>query len=162
MPRANETQKAERLNRARDLLRHVDQFSDAVAQLGPGLLYFATSSLSLPRTSAAAETSGPTERGQTAIHRQTSAQSGPARPHVCSGQRIVHQRGGQPSIARAAAARARAWVSRNQVGNAPCSWSIDSIAYSQTSSLTCTSCSCRIGISQSEEKVRKQGIQPRE
>jgi predicted DNA-binding transcriptional regulator YafY len=33
MPRANETQKAERLNRARDLLRHVDQFSDAVAQL---------------------------------------------------------------------------------------------------------------------------------
>ena len=33
MPRASETQKAERLNRARELLRHVDQFSDAVEQL---------------------------------------------------------------------------------------------------------------------------------
>jgi predicted DNA-binding transcriptional regulator YafY len=33
MPRASETQKAERLNRARDLLRHVDQLSDAVGQL---------------------------------------------------------------------------------------------------------------------------------
>ena len=33
MPRANESQKAERLNRARDLLLHVDQLSDAVEQL---------------------------------------------------------------------------------------------------------------------------------
>src|SRR5438034_2932683 len=33
MPRASETQKAERLNRARELLRHVAQLSDAVEQL---------------------------------------------------------------------------------------------------------------------------------
>jgi hypothetical protein len=33
MPRASENQKAERLNRARDLLRHVDQLSDAVEKL---------------------------------------------------------------------------------------------------------------------------------
>jgi hypothetical protein len=33
MPRASESQKAERLNRARDLLLHVDQLSDAVDQL---------------------------------------------------------------------------------------------------------------------------------
>jgi len=33
MPRASETQKADRLNHARDLLRHVDQLSDAVEQL---------------------------------------------------------------------------------------------------------------------------------
>jgi hypothetical protein len=33
MPRANESQRAERLNRARDLLRQVDQLSDAVDQL---------------------------------------------------------------------------------------------------------------------------------
>ena len=33
MPRASESQKAERLHRARDLLRHVDQLSDAVEQL---------------------------------------------------------------------------------------------------------------------------------
>src|ERR1700757_1499716 len=33
MPRASDAQKAERLNRARDLLRQVDQLSDAVEQL---------------------------------------------------------------------------------------------------------------------------------
>jgi predicted DNA-binding transcriptional regulator YafY len=33
MPRASESQKAERLNRARDLLRHVDQLSEAVEQM---------------------------------------------------------------------------------------------------------------------------------
>jgi hypothetical protein len=33
MPRASESQKAERLNRARDLLRQFDQLSDAVDQL---------------------------------------------------------------------------------------------------------------------------------
>ena len=33
MPRASESQKAERLNRARDLLLPVDQVSDAVEQL---------------------------------------------------------------------------------------------------------------------------------
>jgi hypothetical protein len=33
MPRASESQKAERLNRARNLLLHVDQLSDAVEQL---------------------------------------------------------------------------------------------------------------------------------
>jgi predicted HicB family RNase H-like nuclease len=33
MPRASESQKAERLNRARDLLQHVDHLSDAVEQL---------------------------------------------------------------------------------------------------------------------------------
>jgi predicted DNA-binding transcriptional regulator YafY len=33
MARASESQKAERLNRALDLLRHVDQLSDAVEQL---------------------------------------------------------------------------------------------------------------------------------
>jgi len=35
----DETQKAERLNRARDLLLHVDQFSDAVAQLARTALF---------------------------------------------------------------------------------------------------------------------------
>ena len=33
MPRASESQKAERLNHALDLLRHVDRLSDAVEQL---------------------------------------------------------------------------------------------------------------------------------
>ena len=33
MPRASESEKAERLNRARDLLRHVDQLSESVKRL---------------------------------------------------------------------------------------------------------------------------------
>jgi predicted DNA-binding transcriptional regulator YafY len=33
MPRASESQRAERLNRARDLLQHVDHLSDAAEQL---------------------------------------------------------------------------------------------------------------------------------
>ena len=33
MPRASENEKAQRLNRARDLLRHVDQLPNAVEQL---------------------------------------------------------------------------------------------------------------------------------
>ena len=33
MPRASESEKAERLNRARDLLRHVDQLSESVERL---------------------------------------------------------------------------------------------------------------------------------
>jgi len=36
MQHANETQKAERLNRARDLLLHVDQLSVAVERLARG------------------------------------------------------------------------------------------------------------------------------
>ena len=54
-----------------------------------------------------------------------------------------------------AAARARAWVSRNQFGNAPCSWNIDSIGYCQKNSFNCTTCSCQRDVSQSEEKPPK-------
>jgi hypothetical protein len=130
--------------------------------VGPGLLHFAASSLSLPRTSAASETADPTPRSQTGIHRQTATQPGPARAHVCRGQRIVHQRGGHPSIARAAAARARAWVSRNQFGTALSSWNIDSTVCRQISSRTCISCSCRIGASQSEAILQNKRIQLQE
>ena len=129
---------------------------------GPGLLHFAASSLSIPRTSSTAERADPAQRSQTSIHRQTSTQPGPARAHVCCGQRIVHQRGGQPSVARAAAARARAWVSRNQIGNVPFSWNIDSTVCCQTNSRTCISYSSQIDASQSEEKLGTKRIRHQE
>lgn len=128
--------------------------------VGPGLLDIDAPSLSLPRTSSAVEGTGPAERSQTGIHGQTSAQSRRARPHVCCDQGIVDQRGRQPGVARAAAARARAWVSRKQFGNAPCTWNIDSIVCCRTSWLTCTSCSCQTGVTQSDGKLRKSPIQP--
>ncbi len=162
MPRASESQKSRApQSRARSVAACRSTLRCG-RTVGPGLLHFAASSLSLPRTSSAAETAGPAQRSQTGIHRQASTQPGPARPHVCCGQRIVHQRGGQPSVARAAAARARAWVSRNQFGHVPCSWNIDSIVCCRTNSHTCTSCSCRIDASQSEEKLRNKRIQHQE
>ena len=129
---------------------------------GARLLDFAASSLPLPRTSSATETAGPAKRSQAGIHRQTPTQPDPARAHVCCGKRIVHQRGGQPSIARAAAARARAWVSRNQFGDGTCRWNIDSTVCCQISSLMCTSCSCQINVSPSAENLRNQRTQTRE
>jgi hypothetical protein len=53
-------------------------------------------------------------------------------------------------------------VSRSQFGNVICNWNIDSTACCQTSSLTCTSCSFPIDVSQSEGKLRNKRIQPRE
>ena len=130
--------------------------------VGARLLHITASSLSVPRTSSTAETSGPAKRSQAGIHGEASTQPGSARTLLRCGKRIVHQRGGQPSVARAAAARARAWVSRNQFGHAPCSWNIDSIVCCRTNSRTCTSCSCRIDISQSEKQLRNRRIQPQE
>ena len=129
---------------------------------GPGLLHFAASSLSIPRTSSTAERADPAHRSQTSIHRQTSTKPGPARAHVCCGQGIVHQRGGQPSVARAAATRARAWVSRNQVGDAPYSWNIDLTVCCPINSHTCMSCSSPIDARQSEEKLRNKRISDQE
>src|SRR5215472_2251375 len=93
--------------------------------VGPGLLHFAAPSLSLPRTSSSAEGAGPAKRSQTRIHSQAASQLGAACADVRCGKRIVDQRGGQSSVARSAATRARAWVSRSQFGNGTCNWNID-------------------------------------
>ena len=58
-------------------------------------------------------------------------------------KRLSNQRGGQPGVARAAAARARAWVSRSQVGHEPVGWSIDLIVCCGTSWRKPTCCWCR-------------------
>ena len=161
MPRASETQKAERLNRARDLLRHADQLSDAVEQLArdcsisPRQAYRyleQAQRLKQPVPPSEAKLAFTVKLPHSLIQR--------VRAYCREG--IVHQRGSQSSLARAAAARARAWVSRNQFGNIPCSWNIDSIVCCRTNSLTRTSCSYQIDVTQSEVRLRKQRIRPRE
>ena len=129
---------------------------------GAGLLYFAASSLPLPRTSSASEGAGSATGNQTGLYGQAPKQPDSASPSVRNSQRLVDQRGGQPSIARAVAARARAWVSRNQFGNAHYSWNIGSIVCCRISSPRRTSCLCQTDISLSEEQLRKGLIQPRE
>ncbi len=126
--------------------------------VGARLLHFAASGLSLPRASSESETTGPPPRIQGGIHGETSTQPGSARANFRCGEKNVHQRGGQSSVARAAAERARAWVSRNQFGHVASSWNIDSIVCLRTSSRRRTSCSCRIDASQSEEKAGNQTI----
>ena len=130
--------------------------------IGARLLHFAASSLPLPGTRSAIEGACSARRSQTGIYSQAFTQPDSAGPNVRYNETIIYQRGGQPGVAGAAAARARAWVSRNQFGSIPCSWNIDSIVCCQTSSLTCTSCSCQTDVSQSEAIIRNQRIQARE
>ena len=122
--------------------------------IGTRLLYFAAASLSLPGTSPATERTRQSRRRQVGIYREASAHLDSAGPDLRYKEKTVHQRGGQPGVARAAAARARAWVSRDPSGPAPFSWNIASTVCCQTSSHTCISCSCRIYASQSEVILR--------
>src|SRR5215471_5133238 len=151
MPRASEAEKAERLNRARYLFREVDQFSDAVARLAqdcsisPRQAYRYLEQARYLKAPVA-----PHEK--TGIYSQAPAQSDSTGPGVRHGQKIVHQRGGQPSIARAAAARTRAWVSRGQHHGARVGWNINLIVCCRTNWRRLTSCSCQRNVSQSESK----------
>src|SRR5882724_1906802 len=162
MPRASETQKAERLNRARDLLLHVDQLSDAVEQLARDCSISPRQAYRYLEQAQRLKQPVPPSEAKLAFTVKLPNSLIRLVRAFAAVKRIVHQRGGQPSVARAAAARARAWVSRNQFGHAPCSWNMDSIVCCRTNSRTCTICSCRIDISQSEEKLRNRRIQPRE
>ena len=119
--------------------------------IGTRLLHFAASSLPLPRTRAALEGAGSAWRSQIGIYRQASTQPDSAGPSVRHNETIVHQRGGQPGVARAAAARTRAWVSRRQVGPGPVGWSIDLIVCCGTSWRKPICCWCRTNGGQSAE-----------
>jgi hypothetical protein len=123
--------------------------------LGARLFYFAASSLPLPRTGSATEGTHSTRRGQTGLYSQASTQPNSAGSGVRYKETIVHQRGGQPGIARAAAARARAWVSRSQLGYGPVGWSIDLIVCCRTSWRKSTSCWCRTNGGQSVESEKE-------
>jgi hypothetical protein len=109
-------------------------------RIGAGLRHFAAPSLPLPRTCSATERADRSQRSQVGVYRQTSSQPDSAGPRLCGNQTIVHQRGGQPGIARAATARARAWVSRNQIVHAPVVWNIDSIVCCRKNWRKSTSC----------------------
>jgi hypothetical protein len=107
---------------------------------GTGLRHIAASSVPLLRTSSAPKGACSAWRSQTGIYSQASTQPDSAGPGVRYNETIVHQRGGQPGVARAAAARARAWVSRSQLGRGPVGWSIDLIVCYKTSWHRSTSC----------------------
>jgi hypothetical protein len=121
---------------------------------GTGLLHLATPSLPLPQTSSETERAGSTRRIETSIHSETSTQPDSAGPGVRHKETIVHQRGCQPGVARAVAARARAWVSRGQLGREPVAWNIDLIVCCRTDWRRHTSCWCRTNGDQRAESER--------
>ena len=94
---------------------------------GTGMFHFAAAGVSLPRACSATEETDPSQRSQVGVYRQASTKPDSAGPSICCSQAIVHQRGSQPSVARATAARARAWVSRNQIGHGAVVWNTDLI-----------------------------------
>src|ERR1043165_9028643 len=117
MPRASDIQKAERLNHARTLLRQVEQLSDAAERLALDC--------SISRRQAyryleqAQQLKAPVPPGESKLAFTVPDSAGPG---VRLQEEVVHQRGGQPGVARAVAARARAWVSRGQLGRVPVVW----------------------------------------
>src|ERR1700694_2061117 len=94
-----------------------------------------TTGLSLPTTSSADEAAGPGSRegGEAGVYGQALAQFDSTSTVVRQRERVVDQRSGQSGLARTAARRARAWLSRSQLRDALCSWNIASIVCCQKS-----------------------------
>jgi len=128
--------------------------------IGTRLLYFAAASLSLPGTSPATERTRQSRRRQVGIYREASAHLDSAGPDLRYKEKTVHQRGGQPGVARAAAARARAWVSRGNSGNMRFVWNIVLIVCCRINWLRYTSFWSQTAGSRSEKAIGNQQIQP--
>jgi uncharacterized protein YcaQ len=150
MGRASDTEKAERLNRARGLLRQFKHLPDAVEHLAHDC------SIS-PRQAYrylqhAQRLKEPVGRGRNegGLYGETAAQFDSARAVVRICQKTLDQRSGQPCVARAAATRARSWLSQSRSYYALFSWSIVSIAYCRKSSPKPIRFWCRINVGRSQ------------
>ena len=124
------------------------------------LLHLTAASLPLPGTSSAIESAGSRRRIETRIYGETSTQPDSAGPGVRQKETIVHQRGGQQGVALAVAARARAWVSRGQLGLEPAAWNIDLIVCCRTNWHRHTSCWSRTSGGQLTETEKGRWNQP--
>ena len=154
MPRASDVQKAERLNRARTLLRQVEQRSDAAERLARDC------SISLRQAyrylEQAQQLKAPVPPGESKLAFTVKLPRGLIQRvrEYATKETFVHQRGGQPGVARAVAARARAWVSRRQLGREPAAWNIDLIVCCRTNLHRHTSCWCRTNGGQLSESEK--------
>ena len=81
---------------------------------GAGLLYLSATGLSLLAASTAVERAGSGGRIEVGVHSEVAAQFDPAGAVVRICQETLDQRSGQPCVARAAATRARSWLSRSR------------------------------------------------
>jgi hypothetical protein len=126
MPRASESQKAEHLNRARDLLLHVGQLSDAVEQvaqdcfISPRQAYCyleKTQRLKQPVPPSEAKLAFTVKLPHSLVRRVRTfaAAKGLSISEVVSRALLALLPRGRGT-----------WVSRSQFGSAPCGWNIDS------------------------------------
>ena len=121
-----------------------------------------TPSLSLSAAGSPFETTSSHRRYQGRFHCEALARVSATRARFREHYGSLVKRDRQPGVVGGPEAEKRAWLSGPHRTATLFSWNIDSIVCRQTSLLTYTRCSCQIGVSQSEEKLRKQPIQPRE
>jgi predicted HicB family RNase H-like nuclease len=162
MPRASETQKAERLNRARDLLLHVDQLSDAVGQLAQDCSISPRQAYRyLEQAQRLKEPLPPSEAKLAFTVKLPHSLVRRVRTFAAAKGLSISEVVSRALLALLPRGRGRG-VSRNQFGNIPCSWNIDSTVCCQTNSRACISGSCQIYASQSEVILRNKQIQRQE
>jgi hypothetical protein len=93
-------------------------------RVGARVFDLPSTSPSLHPTCAATETANPGERRQARVYRKTATQLDSTRTALCTRQEAACERGSRAGVARAGTTRARAWVSRNQLGHTLSSWNI--------------------------------------
>ena len=86
-------------------------------EVGTRMFDLPSASPSLPPNRATTETAGPGERKQAGVYGEAATQLDSTRAAVCTCQETARERGGHASVARTRPTRARAWVSRNQLGH---------------------------------------------
>src|ERR1700730_17479394 len=159
MSRASESQRAERLNHARDLLLHVDQLSAAVEQMAqdcsisPRQAYRyleQAQQLKHPVPPGEAKLAFTVKLPHSLVRR--------VRTFAAAKGLSISEVVSRALLALLPRGRGRGWVSRNPVDNVHCSWNIDSTVCYQTSSRNGINCSSSIDVNQSEEKLRNKRI----
>ena len=93
-------------------------------RVGARVFDLPSASPSLPPTGAATETPNPGKRRQARIYGKTAAQLDSTHQVLCARQETAGKRGRHTGVTRAVTTRARAWVSRNELGSTLSSWNI--------------------------------------
>ena len=93
-------------------------------RVGARVFDLPSASPSLHPTGAATETPHPGERRQARVYGKTAAQLDCTRSSLCARQETAPERGRHTGFAGVVPTRARAWVSRNELGPTLSSWNI--------------------------------------
>ena len=93
-------------------------------RVGARVFDLPSASPSIHPTRAATETAHPGRRRQARVYSQAATQLDSTRTALCTRQEAARERGGHAGVARAGTTRARAWVSRNELGHTLSSWNI--------------------------------------